>query len=85
MTPNVWPLLSLPFDKLNTEHKGLGGKQLYYQNSLLRAIDQDYMLVMLWKCYLLISINCHPNFLHHMNENEYFYLKFRLGQIFHGN
>lgn len=34
-----------PFGKLSTEHKGLGGKQLNYQNSFLKAVDQDYRLV----------------------------------------
>lgn len=80
----VMPSVSL-FGKFNMEHKGLGEKQLDYQNSFLKSIDQDCMLVMQWKCYLVISINCHPNFPYHKNENKHLYLKFCLGQIFLDN
>lgn len=30
--------------KLNADHKDLGEKQLDYQNSFLKAVDQDCML-----------------------------------------
>lgn len=74
------------FGEFNTEQKGLGGKGLNYQNSFLKAVDQDYRLVRPWKLVTLFS-DCYllPPTFSTSQEWEYFYFKICLGKIFHGN